>query len=194
MYVELTTERLLLRPFVESDFEAVHAYASDPEVCRYVSFGPNTEEDTRAFLERAVAQWQQDSPVDYAWAVTRRDQAALIGSCGLHLHAGATYQASLGYVYHRDVWGQGYGTEAARAVVGFGFRELGLHRVYAYYFVPNVGSGRIMEKLGMRYEGCLREATCKDGKWYDLLAYGILEREWHPGETPAPPHYAPPRD
>jgi RimJ/RimL family protein N-acetyltransferase len=174
----LTTDRLLLRPFQEDDFAAVHAYASDPEVCRYMSWGPNDEAETRAHLVTKAALAREATPSDYVWAVTLRESEVLIGSCDLHPTAVRTYKAELGYCYRRDSWGQGYATEAAAAMVDFGFRGLGLHRISAGFFAPNVASGRVIEKLGMQYEGRLREAVQKNGEWYDMLLYAILEHEW----------------
>lgn len=174
----LPTSRLLLRPFREDDFAAVHAYACDPEVCRYMTWGPNTEEETRAFLAGVIARAGDEPRLEFDWAVTLREGGGLLGGCGLYRDRTATYRAMLGYCYHPDHWGHGYATEAAGAMVDFGFRELGLHRVYAYHAAPNVASGRVMEKLGMQYEGCWREAERHGEEWYDVMAYGILEGEW----------------
>ncbi|HEY3397393.1 MAG TPA: GNAT family N-acetyltransferase [Armatimonadota bacterium] len=177
----LTTDRLLLRPFHGDDFAAVHAYACDPEVCRYMTWGPNDEAGTRGFLQAVIANAQAEPRTYYDWAVTLRDGGRLLGACGLY-RRGEAQQGSLGYCYHRDSWGHGYATEAAAAMVGFGFRELGLHRIEACHFGPNLASGRVMQKLGMQLEGNLREAFQKDGVWYDLAHYAILDREW-PGQS-----------
>ena len=192
MPIQLTTERLLLRPLVQSDFEAVHTYASDPEVCHYMNFGPNTEEETRVFLRASAQGWAEEPPDNYEFAVTLRGNGDLIGTCGLHL--GPFRRAEIGYIYRREAWGQGYGTEAARAVVDFGFRQLGLHRVQARHDAPNVASGRIMQRLGMTCEGRFREAVYRDGEWHDVLLYGILEEEWRAGQLPGPADHAHPGD
>jgi ribosomal-protein-alanine N-acetyltransferase len=174
----LTTERLVLRPFHEDDFAAVHAYASDPEVCRYTSFGPNTEAETRDFLRRALAAAEEDPRTDYEWAVTDRGTGLLLGACGVHLYPRLAEQAELGYVLGRPYWGRGYATEAARAATDFGFAELRLHRLHAYVVCANQPSAHVLEKLGMRREGCLREAFRKGDRWDDLFLYAILESEW----------------
>jgi ribosomal-protein-alanine N-acetyltransferase len=176
--MELKTDRLLLREFVESDWPAVHEYGSDPQVVRFMSWGPNTEDDTRAFVARALAAQSEGPRRDYHAAVTLLDGGRLIGACGLHLGNPANRAAMLGYCYARAFWGKGYATEAARALVGFGFRELSLHRVWATCDPQNTASAHVLEKLGMQREGRLREDTNVRGRWRDSLVYGVLEGEW----------------
>jgi len=174
----LTTDRLILRPYRESDFEAVHEYGSDPEVVRYTSFGPNTEEDTRSFLRRALEAAQEEPRLDYGFAIILQAENRLIGGCGLHRSGTHPRIAELGYVLHRNYWGRGYATEAARALLAFGFEELSLHRIFARCDPANVASARIMEKIGMQREGHLREAEWHKERWWDLLLYAILDYEW----------------
>jgi RimJ/RimL family protein N-acetyltransferase len=87
-------------------------------------------------------------------------------------------QASIGYEIAPRYWGKGYATEAARAMVAFGFGELRLHRIWARCVADNVASYRVLEKVGMRREGCLREEEWIKGRWRDTLVYGILDHEW----------------
>ena len=175
----LQTERLVLRPFRESDYEDVHAYASDPEVTRYTSFGPNSPEETMDFLRRTAESRLQDPRTDYGFAIALRESGRVIGGTGLHHLEHEPRIAELGYVLHRDFWGQGYAAEAARAVIDFGFNHLGLHRIYARYHPENRASARVMEKLGMKFEGVLRESTFIKGAWWDFGQYAILSHEWN---------------
>lgn len=170
--MELTTERLVLREWTEGDFADVHAYATDPDVVRYVSFGPNSEEETRAFLRDSVNAAQVECRTSYTFAVIRRSDGRLIGGAGLGLKDST--KAELGYVLRPDAWGHGYATEAARALVQFGFGELGLHRIFAICVPANVGSARVMEKVGMRYEGCLRDNMFARGEFMDTLCFAVL--------------------
>jgi len=87
-------------------------------------------------------------------------------------------EADIGYELSPRQWSRGYATEVARAVVRFGFTELGLHRVWLTCIVDNVGSARVLEKLGMRLEGRLRDKEYFGGRWWDTLLYAILEDEW----------------
>ena len=174
----LETERLLLREFEEDDWKAVHEYGSDPEVCKHVSWGPNTEEDSRAFVARALSDQQEEPRMHYNFALVLKSDNLLIGSCGLHVSSPERREGWIGYSFNRRFWGQGYATEAARAVLGFGFRELKLHRIFATCDPVNVSSARVLEKIGMQREGRLREHMPIRGKCRDSFLYAILEHEW----------------
>ena len=177
----LRTERLLLRELTDDDFEAVHDYARDPEVVRYMPWGPSTEQETRDFLRRAQALATEEPRRGFELAVVTAGDDRLIGAIGLHMDT-SELQAMLGYCYHRSAWGHGYATEAARAIVGFGFEVLLLHRVWAGCDPDNTPSARVLEKVGMRLEGRLREDTRIRGEFRDTLVYGILSREWNTEE------------
>ena len=180
----LLSERLEYRELGDDDFAAVHAYASDPEVVRFMPWGPNTEPDTRDFLERAQRAALTEPRRGYEMAVVTRADGRLIGAVGLHL-AEADEQAMLGYCYHRDAWGLGYATEAAETLLGFGFEVLLLRRIWAGCDPDNTASARVLEKVGMTLEGRLREDCNIRGVRRDTLMFGILDHEWTPrGETP----------
>jgi RimJ/RimL family protein N-acetyltransferase len=172
----LTTNRLILRDFVDDDGQAVHAYASDPPVTQFMEWGPNTIQQTQAFIERARAQARQLPRNEYHLAVVMKDGDRLIGGCSLVVEPNR--QAMLGYCHHRDQWGKGYATEAAGALLEFGFETLRLHRIYSTADVLNVGSWRVMEKIGMKREGQLRESVWCKGRWRNSYLYSILEQEW----------------
>ena len=105
-------------------------------------------------------------------------EARLIGWCGLGISDDEPREAIVWYTLHPDAWNRGYTTEAARALVDFGFRTLGLHRVGADCDPANVASWRVLEKLGMRREGHLREKFWIKGEWVDSLIFAILDHEW----------------
>lgn len=173
----LTTPRLLLRPYREMDFASAHAYGAIPEVSQYMDWGPNTKEDTQGFFERCVAASENPQEKGHFFAVTLRSDGRMIGGCDLgSAHPEGT--SDMGYCLHPDFWGQGYGTEAANAVLGLAFDTLGLHRVTATCDPDNVGSWRAMEKIGMRREGHERDAAWFKGRWHDWLRYAMLDREW----------------
>src|SRR5262245_14103170 len=183
--VRLVTPRLVLREFTADDFAAVHAYGSDLQVTRWTVFGPNTEADTRGFLQETEASRSERSRRAFGLAITLRGGGELIGGCGLR-RTDVADEAFIGYVLRQDGWGRGYATETARALLGFGFETLGLHRIFAECHPANQASARVLEKLGMRREGYFREAKLVKGQWWDVLHYAMLAAEWRPPKAPKP--------
>ena len=169
------TDRLLLREFSDEDFEAVHAYASDPDVVRFMAWGPNSEAETREFLKRAKTDAEANPRRQFELAVVRRASGDLIGGIGLHVDGS---NAMLGFCFARSAWGQGYATEAAQTLLDFGFGPLGLHRIWADCDSVNAASVRVLQKLGMRQEGHLRHECEIRGEWRDTLIFAILDEEW----------------
>jgi len=178
----LRTARLDLRELTPDDFDAVHAYASDPEVVRFMQWGPNTEQDTFDFIERAIAHAEDEGRTMYELAVVVRGEDRLIGAIGLEVDE-VDARGTLGYCLHRGAWGHGYATEAARAVTAFGFEVLLLHRIRAGCDPENAASARVLEKVGMTLEGHLRENVRVRGAFRDTLVFGMLRREWTARES-----------
>ena len=179
----LPTERLVLREFTKGDWQAVHEYASDPEVVCYMDWGPNTEKETRDFIRRAMASYREKPRYGYQFAVILKEEDRLIGACGLHVSNPDHREAWIGYCFNRHYWGKGYATEAARRLVTFGFDELKLHRIFATCDPQNKGSVRVLEKAGMRREGRLREHKWVKGRWRDSFLYAILDHKWKTGKA-----------
>ncbi len=176
--MELWTPRLHLREFVEDDWPAVLAYQSDPRYLRYYEWESRDEQGVREFLKMFLDHQKQNVRHKFQLAVTLRESGQLIGNCGIRMDDPDSRVGDIGYELAPDQWGKGYATEAAREIVRFGLEELGLHRVWAWCIADNVGSWRVMEKLGMRREGRLRENEFYKGRWWDTLMYAILEDEW----------------
>lgn len=174
--MELNTERLKLREITLQDFQAIHEYASDPETVKYMSFGPNSEEETREFINRNLRRQQEDPRTEYGFGIILKSEKRFIGTCGID--GISEVKASIGYILNRNYWDHGYATEAATALVAYLFDECGVHRVYASCDPRNVASIRILEKVGMSLEGRLRENILKHGEYRDSLIFGILENEW----------------
>jgi RimJ/RimL family protein N-acetyltransferase len=176
--VRLETERLLLREFEDADGDALYAIESRPEVARYQSFEPRTLKESRDYARfaREVADWGSRSW--YELAIVRREDGRFIGRCGLEVRRREGRQAVLWYTIDPDCWGQGYATEAARALVDFGFAELRLHRVWADCDPRNTASWRLLERLGMRREAHHVEGTWLKGGWVDTFVYAVLARDW----------------
>ncbi|MFW6162462.1 MAG: GNAT family N-acetyltransferase [Planctomycetota bacterium] len=174
----LRTDRLVLRDFEERDWRAVHRYATDYAVVRFMEWGPNTKADTQAFIARAVAAQAAEPRMTYELAVVGQADGRLIGSCGLRLSGGDARSGSMGYCLARPFWGRGYATEAARALLRLGFEDLGLHRVWATCDVENHASARVLAKAGLIREGRLREHKWVKGHWRDSHLFALLDREW----------------
>ncbi len=173
------TERLLLREFDEDDWPAVLAYQSDPRYLRYTSWHERSEAEVRAFVER-FRDWQRETPrTRFQLAVVLRSEGRLIGNCGIRIVEPTARGAETGYELDPRYWGRGYATEAAGAMLAFGFEQLGLHRVAAECVAENAALARVLEKLGLRREARLVEQRWMKGRWWDTLLYAILDREWH---------------
>ena len=172
----LETERLRLRPFTLDDEAAVFALASDPDVARFMRFEAHrTFADTRAFLELVLQHYGRSEP--FAWAIVSREDGRLIGSCGFPKQNDMRNSAEIGYWLGKPYWGRGYAVEAARALVRFGFEEMGLDRVEAKCFVENRAGHRVIEKLGMNFEGTDRSEMIK-GQSPELRVYSVGRQEW----------------
>jgi ribosomal-protein-alanine N-acetyltransferase len=171
-------ERLVLRNFEETDWEAVHAYASDPEVVQYMDWGPNTEEETKQFVQRAIANQKEQPRRTYTLAIVLKSDNKLIGGCGIEVSNPDNQEGWIGYCLNRNFWGQGYATEAAKTLLKLSFNRLKLHRVFATCDPANVASAQVLEKVGMQREGHLREHKRAKGKWRESLLYAILDYEW----------------
>jgi len=176
---ELRTGRLLLRPFALTDAPIVQQLAGDKEIASTTLTIPYPYEDGMA------EEWISTHPERFTrgegvtFAVVRRKDNRLIGAIALGISQQHQH-AELGYWIGKPYWNNGYCTEAAQAVLNYGFTELGLNRIYAQHMSRNPSSGRVMEKIGMRYEGCLKEHFRKWDAFEDVKRYGILKSEYAP--------------
>jgi RimJ/RimL family protein N-acetyltransferase len=122
---------------------------------------------------------KQKPRIKFQFAVTLKPTGQLIGNCGVRRNTPETHEGDIGYELDPRFWGKGYATEAGRAVLDFGFSQLRLHRISAWCIAENSGSARVLEKLGMRQEGRLREHDYFKDRWWDILVYAILYDEWN---------------
>lgn len=171
--LELVTERLLLRGFTSDDLEAVHAYAGDPEVCRYTDWGPNTLAQSQAFIDEMLTAATADQPDSPTWAVTVNGN--VVGACSVTVTSHEHRRGVMGYVLTQAHWGRGYATEAAVAVLRFARQDLGLARVEATCRAGNVASQRVLAKIGMQQEGLLRSHLLVRGRREDSLLFAAVD-------------------
>jgi RimJ/RimL family protein N-acetyltransferase len=174
----ITTARLRLREFRSTDEADIHAYASDPEVVRYASWGPNTPGDTRAVLDAWMLEQRHWPRSSVTLAIELSAEGRLVGAIRLEERDAVHRAADFGYTITRAYWNRGIATEASRAVLDTAFRALGLHRVWATCDTRNGASRRVLEKLGMRREGEMRRDTIRRGAWADTYLYAVLAEEW----------------
>lgn len=174
---QLRTERLLLRPFTLEDAPIVQKLAGDKAIADVTLNIPHPYPDGLAenWISTHAPRFRDNRGAIYA--ITLPENRQVIGSIGL-VTIPDHQRAELGYWLGRPYWGQGYTTDAARELLRYGFTELGLNRIYASHFSRNPASGRVMQKIGMQYEGTLRQHIAKWGRFEDLKMYGILKSEW----------------
>ncbi len=174
--MRIETERLVLRDFVPADLPAYIAMQSDPRWLEHYEWDVRDPSDVEALLEMFLGFQRADPRIKFQLAVTLDDE--LIGSCGMRTDAPGATQGDIGYELAADHWGKGYATEAARAMVDYGFRELGLHRVWSWCNADNERSAAVLTRVGMTLEGRKRETQFFKGRWHDELIFGLLKDEW----------------
>jgi [ribosomal protein S5]-alanine N-acetyltransferase len=172
--MQLVTSRLLLRELSESDLGAVHGYAGDPAVTRFMDWGPNSPADTAAFLASVLRAATTAPRPAYTLAVVVRATGDLAGAVNLEVTSAEHRRGAMGYVLARSHWGNGYATEAAAAILRFGLGEAGLHKIVATCDPENEASAHVLTKIGMQREGYLREHLLIRGQWRDRLTFAAL--------------------
>jgi len=179
----IETARLLLRPLEPGDVDALHAYQSRPDVCRYIPYEPRTREviaERLADPEKTRSTLEAEGQV-IDLAVIRKDTGELIGDVVLFWRSAEHRGGELGYVINPDHVGQGFATEAAAALLELAFDGLGLHRVIGRIDARNDASAAVLRRIGMRQEAVLVENEWFKGEWTDEIDFAILDREWREG-------------
>jgi len=179
---------VLLRPIEEGDWLAVHAWASQERVCRYQAWGPNTTEQTREFVREAAKAWTSSPRTRFVYAIALDEY--VVGNCELKLHG--QDQGEISYGMHPDYWGKGLATDAASQLVQLGFEEHNLHRVFATCDPRNIASAALLRRLGMSYEGRMRETMLIRDGWRDSDLYSVLAHEWQVRPDAEPANARPP--
>jgi ribosomal-protein-alanine N-acetyltransferase len=174
----LETERFRLRRITHDDTDALIALYNHPDVVKYLIIEPPCDNRQRAI---DMINWMNgwfDQRSGLRWAITFHGQNILIGTCGFHFWSPEHRRCDIGYDLNAAYWGRGYTTEIARAVVGWCFENLNLHRVQADCTEGNIGSERVLEKVGFKLEGVWRENTFEHGRFVNITQYGLLRREF----------------
>jgi len=173
----ITATRLLLRPLADADVPALFEQFSDPEITRFWSSPPLvTIADAQTLLDEINDEFQRGELLE--WGLERLDTPGVIGTCALsHLDLG-NRRGEIGFSLRRNAWGNGYMSEMLPVLVDYAFTDLGLHRLEADVDPRNAASIRLLEGLGFRQEGHLRERWRITGDVQDSLIFGLLEPEW----------------
>ena len=173
----LQTARLLLRPFAESDIEAICALQSNARVLRYWDSPPWTDR-SRADAFIATCRKMEEDQSGARFAIEARGNSAFVGWCATFGWNPVHRSLGIGYCFDEAVWGKGYATEAVRAMLQWAYGALDLNRVEAELDTRNAASARVLEKLGFQQEGLRREDCIVSGEVSDSWIYGLLRRDW----------------
>lgn len=174
----LTTERLILRLFTLKDCKTVQTLAGEKDIAKTTLTIPHPYKDGMA------KQWITSHKKKFVkgelvcLAITEKDDKNVIGAISLTVNTKHN-RAELGYWVGKKYWRKGYCTEAAHAIIHYGFHSLKLNRIYATHFILNKASGRVMQKVGMIREGLLKQHVLKWGTYIDLVQYGILQDDYN---------------
>jgi RimJ/RimL family protein N-acetyltransferase len=174
----IRTKRLLIRELQPGDREALLAIVRDPDQIRHMLLFLDSEEQLDDFLSMAIASTRVQPRLQWHFAVEDATNGHYLGSCCLMVEPDSATSAELGYWFLREAWGQGYATESSAALLELGFRRLGFHRVWGKCHTQNAASAKVMEKLGMTYEGTLREHVWLRDHFRSSRVYGMLEGEY----------------
>ncbi|MFC7679290.1 GNAT family N-acetyltransferase [Paenibacillus sp. GCM10028914] len=171
------TERLILRKVTMQDAEDMFAYASNDDVSRYVPWETHrTIEDSRGFI--SFIEQRYDNKAVSPWGIEYKENGRMIGTIDFVLWQPMHQVAELGYVLGKDYWGKGLMSEAAGELLRFGFAKMDLVRIQARCIAENIGSQRVMEKIGMTFEGIQRKGMKNKGIHCDIKTYAILKEDY----------------
>ncbi len=173
----ITTPRLKLRRMRVEDCADMYEYSKREDVTEYLLWSPHPNKShTKKYLEYIKEKY--DAGEFFDWGVELKSEMKMIGTCGFSSFDTANNSAEVGYVINPAYRGNGYAPEALLEVMMFGFLELNLHRIEARYMDGNDASRRVMDKLGMRYEGCARSSLFVKGQYRSIHTCAILSDEF----------------
>jgi RimJ/RimL family protein N-acetyltransferase len=176
----LATERLVLRAMTPADVDDVFAYQSREDVCRYLPYEPRSREQVEEAVAKYSAALRLEGDDDFWQLAVERASAPgrVVGDVFFKIRSVADATAEIGWTLHPDFAGQGYMTEAAGAVLGIAFEDIGLHRVFAVLDPRNAASVALCRRLGMREEAYFVSNLWFKGEWGDTGIYALLEEDW----------------
>lgn len=169
----IETERLKLRLVTPNDFPKVVEYCSDPELSKYMIYlpYPYTLEDAISWYNNQQESLKKDTM--YTYGIELKETGEFIGVISLSNNQ-RNNNGEIGYWLGKKYWNKGYMSEATKAIIEFAFQIKNMHKVYARCFSENIASAKVMQKNGLTFEGSLKDHIYKDGKYHDLLIYGLI--------------------
>lgn len=180
----IETPRLILRQMERSDTADMYEYSRLSETTRYLLWNPHpSPEYTRTYLTMIGRFYRKGE--FYDWAVVEKASGRMIGTCGFARLEQNHRVGEIGYVLNPAYHGRGYATEAASAVIRYGFETLGLNRIEGRYMVENIASRRVMEHCGLVFEGVLRQSMMVKGRFRDIGLCSLLRKDYNPQSADA---------
>lgn len=174
----IETERLILRPLNDADAQSIFDYCSDPEVSKFTTWSPHEAlEDSKALIAYAKKNYKRGLPEPFA-VTLKSDPQKVVGTVGWFWASEPHKNIEIAYALAKHLWGQGLIVEAVRGIVNSALRKHDIHRISSRCLVGNVASARVMEKLGMTYEGTQNEVMFVKGRFVDLKLYAVLRADW----------------
>ncbi|WP_371551546.1 GNAT family N-acetyltransferase [Streptomyces sp. NBC_00554] len=181
--VQLSSQRLKLRELTVEDVDSVFAIYGSREATEHLSFEPRTRDEVGQIVARSIASATANPRSEYALALTERDTNELIGFGRIAMDPHQQRAATFGFALRPDAWGIGYGLETVRLLLGLGFDDLELHRIWGARSPLNEASAKTMGAGGMIEEGRIREHVYKAGQWRDSIVHAMLDHEWRALQT-----------
>lgn len=174
----LETDRLILRQIRSEDADDILDLASHPQVTQYTAALEliHTKKDAQELIAIMTQRYQLDLPT--RWAIVYKPENKVIGICGFVGYSASFCRAEIGYALNYTYWGKGIATEATKAIIEFGFNHMHLNRIEATVDPNNQGSIHVIEKVGMKYEGTLRQHIWSKDEYRDRLIYSVLKNEY----------------
>lgn len=176
--VTRSSSRLALRELAIDDVDAVLAIYGSPEATEHLSFEPRTRDQVAHIVDRSITSAGEEPRSEYALVVVERETNEVIGFGRLALDPHQQRAATFGFALRPDAWGVGYGLETVRLLLGLGFEDLCLHRIWGARSPLNEASAKTMAAAGMVEEGTIRGHILKAGQWRDSVVHAILDHEW----------------
>lgn len=174
----IESNRLLLREIKKEDFNEIYSIKSDPEVVKYLTWGPFNKEQTQNSIRKQISFQYEENRKVFVLAVVLKDSQEVIGNALLMIEDDDFETAEIGYFLHSNFWKRGLGKEIVESLIHTAFQVLNLHRIYAQCDVENVGSVNILKKMGFRLEGHFHKNLKVKGKWRDNLLFALLREEY----------------
>ena len=174
----IESERLIIRDYNFEDLPVIHELVKPLEIYQYQQWGPNSEEDTENYIKMCISQQSEKPRMSFELCIVSKEDNKIVGAIGIRVRSGASKKSDLGYWIRHDLWGRGFATEATKAIIKFGFEELGMNRIWATASPENIASLKVLEKAGMQLEGSMRDDMFVRGEFRDSTLMAILKKDY----------------